>query len=62
MIESFLTEKEARNKQISIELRTKGIITIPGELFEVSRKKEINRLLAKGVFELISSNFKEIGN
>ena len=34
--ESFLTEKEARDKQISIKLRAKGIITTPGKLFAIS--------------------------
>jgi Reverse transcriptase (RNA-dependent DNA polymerase) len=61
-IESFLTEKEARDKQISIELRAKGIITTLGEPFALSRRKEIDGLLAKGVFELISSNSEEVGN
>ena len=62
MIENFLIEKEARNKQISIELRIKGIITTFSKLFEVSQRKEINKLLTKRVFKLISNNFKEIGN
>ena len=61
-IENFLTEKETRDKQISIELRAKGIIITPGELFAISRRKEINKLLVKGIFELISSNSKEISN
>ncbi len=61
-IKNFLTEKETRDKQISVELRAKGIITTPGKLFVISQRKEINELLVKGVFELISSNSKEISN
>ena len=61
-IEIFLIKKETRDKQISIELRAKGIITTPGEPFAISRRKEIDGLLVKGVFELIFSNSKEIDN
>jgi len=35
-IENFLIEKKTRDKQISIELRAKGIIIILGELFAIS--------------------------
>ena len=62
IIETFLTEKKTRDKQILIELRAKSIITILGEPFVISRRKEIDRLLTKEVFELILSNFREIGN
>ena len=51
--EAFLTEKEARDRQLSVELRAKGIINTPGEPFVLSRKKEINGLLEKGVFKLV---------
>ena len=61
-VKTFLTEKETRDKQISIELRAKGIIITPGKLFAISRRKEINGLLAKGIFELIPGNSREIGN
>jgi len=61
-IENFLTEKKTRNKQISIELCAKGIIITLSELFAISRRKKINKLLIKGIFELISSNSKEINN
>jgi hypothetical protein len=44
IVESFFTEKEARDKQISIDLRTKDMITISSKLFELFRRKEINRL------------------
>ena len=61
-IENFLIEKKTRDKQILIELRAKSIIITPGELFAISRRKEINRLLVKSIFELIFSNSKEINN
>ena len=35
-IESFLTKKKAKNKQISIKLRIKGVIITFGELFAIS--------------------------
>ena len=62
MVKVFLTEKEARDRQTSIELRAKGVITTPGGLFAFSRRKEIDGLLARGVFELISGDSREIGD
>ena len=50
----FLTEKEKRDRQLAIELRAKGVITAPGLPFEESRRKEIDSLLGKGVFKLVS--------
>ena len=52
-LEAFLTKKETRDRQLSIELRAKGIINTPSELFTLSRKKEINGLLEKEVFKLV---------
>ena len=62
IIENFLTEKKTRDKQILIKLRAKNIIITFGKLFVISQKKEINKLLIKGVFKLISNNFKKINN
>jgi reverse transcriptase-like protein len=62
IIEVFLAEKEARDRQTSIELRAKGVITTPGGPFIFSRRKEIDGLLARGVFELISGDSPEIGD
>jgi hypothetical protein len=58
--EIFLTEKEARDRQLSVELRTKGIITTPGDPFQYSRRKEIDGLVARGVFQLIPRDSPEI--
>ena len=62
IVDVFFTEKEARDRQTSIELRAKGIITSPGGPFSFSRRKEIDGLLARGVFELISGHSREIGD
>ena len=53
---------KTRDKQILIKLYIKSIIIIPGELFIISQKKEIDKLLIKGIFKLIFSNSKEINN
>jgi hypothetical protein len=53
---SFLTEKEQRDKQLAIDLRAKGVITTPGQPFEVSRRKEIDSLLGKGVFRIVQGS------
>jgi hypothetical protein len=55
-----LTKKETRDRETSIKLRDKGIITTLGGPFALSRRKEIDGLLARGVFELISNNSREI--
>ena len=53
---------KTRDKQILIKLYIKNIIITPGELFAISQKKEIDKLLIKGIFKLIFSNSKEINN
>jgi hypothetical protein len=58
----YLTEKENRDRELSLELRQKGIITTLGEPFEASRRKEIEGLIARGVFEIIDSDSEEIRN
>jgi hypothetical protein len=57
-----LTKKENRDKELSLKLRQKGIITTLGELFKASRRKEIKGLITRGVFEIINSDSKEIRN
>lgn len=49
----FITAKEKCDIEISKQLRSQGIIKIPGLPFELSRKQEIDGLIARGVFELI---------
>jgi hypothetical protein len=58
----YLTEKENRDRELSLELRQKGIIITLGELFKASRRKEIKGLITRGVFEIINSDSKEIRN
>jgi len=52
-IEQFLIEKETRDIKFSIELCAKGIILTLGRLFKLSRRTEIDELLARGVFKII---------
>ncbi|KAI0992684.1 hypothetical protein K3495_g15501, partial [Podosphaera aphanis] len=59
---TFFSEKEKRDRKISLELRAKGIITTSGTPFELSRKKEMDSLLEKGVFEFVHREAKEIGD
>lgn len=56
----FITAKENFDLELSKQLRSQGIIKIPGLPFELSRKQEIDGLIARGVFELIpwTNDFK----
>jgi len=54
LISIFLIKKEKRDRQLVIELRAKGVITALRLLFKESRRKEIDSLLGKGVFKLVS--------
>jgi len=56
----WIIEKETRDKQLSIELRVKGVITTLGGLFLFSRQKEIDRLLARRVFKMIQRDTEEL--
>ena len=60
-IEQFLTEKETRDIEFSAELRAKGIISTLGRPFELSRRTEIDGLLARGVFKMIHKDDLSIG-
>ena len=62
VIELFLTEKEDRDRKTSLELRAKGVITTLGSLFALSRRVEINGLIARGVFKIIPRNPLEVRN
>ncbi|PVH83472.1 hypothetical protein DL98DRAFT_615736 [Cadophora sp. DSE1049] len=48
--EAFLTEKETRDRQLSIELRASGKITTPGPPFQQSRRTEYEAFIKRGVF------------
>jgi hypothetical protein len=47
---TFLTEKEKTDFDLSLKLRREGVITTPRQPFELSDKKEIDALVAQGVF------------
>lgn len=51
MNEAFLSTKEKGDLEIALDLRQKGIITTPGQPFELSDQSEIDNLVARGVFE-----------
>ena len=48
--EVFLTEKETRDRELSIKLRAKGKITALGPPFQQSRRTEYEALIKRGVF------------
>lgn len=62
VIDTFISEKEKRDRELSLKLRAQAIITTPGKPFELSRKNEMDSLLVQGVFELISQDAEEIGD
>jgi hypothetical protein len=48
--EQFVTAKEKGDLELSLKLRREGVITKPGPPFQASDKKEIDALVARGVF------------
>jgi hypothetical protein len=52
-MEAFVTKREQDDMAIAIELCTKGIITTPGPPFQTSQNREIDGLIARGVFEFV---------
>lgn len=52
-IMAFLTQKEKDDAELAKQLRYEGKITTPGEPFELSRKTEVDSLIAGGVFEFV---------
>ncbi|KAI0998086.1 hypothetical protein K3495_g10103 [Podosphaera aphanis] len=50
----FISLKESNDLKLSQELRSKGVITTPGKPFELSRRKEIDGLIARQVFKFLS--------
>lgn len=56
----YLTEKKARAHQLSRQLRSEGKIITLGAPFEQSRQKEMDGLLAQGVYEVIDGNAVEL--
>jgi hypothetical protein len=50
---AFMTNKEQADMELLIKLREEGTITTPGLSFEQSQTKEIEGLIARGVFEFV---------
>lgn len=50
---TFISSKEASDRELAIKLRREGIIKTAGEPFEASQKLEIDGLTSRKVFELI---------
>ncbi|KDN61195.1 hypothetical protein CSUB01_12550, partial [Colletotrichum sublineola] len=51
---AFLSPKEQADLILAQQLRSKGIITTPGEPFEESTKREISALMDRDMFEIIT--------
>jgi hypothetical protein len=50
---ALMTNKERADMELSIKLRSDGFITTPGSPFKQSQNKEIDGLIAKGVFDFV---------
>ncbi|KAF7174588.1 hypothetical protein CNMCM6106_009330 [Aspergillus hiratsukae] len=50
---ALMTNKERADMELSVKLRNEGVITTPGLPFEQSQNKEIEGLIAKGVFDFV---------
>ncbi|KAJ6050709.1 uncharacterized protein N7446_010818 [Penicillium canescens] len=50
---ALMTSKERADMELSIRLRNEGVITTPGSPFEQSQNKEIEGLIARGVFDFV---------
>jgi hypothetical protein len=50
---ALMTSKERADMELSIKLRNEGVITTPGSPFEQSQNKEIEGLIARGVFDFV---------
>ncbi|KAI0993522.1 hypothetical protein K3495_g14662 [Podosphaera aphanis] len=56
VITTFLSQKEELDQELSKKLRAEKIITDPNLPFFLSRQKEINGLISKGVFEIVTDS------
>ena len=57
-----MTQKEKDDYDLALKLRRDGIITTPGEPFEMSDDQEITSLISRGVFKFERYNPNEHGN
>lgn len=53
LMTTFLTSKEKLDRELVKELRSHGVITTKGQPFQLSRNKEIEGLIEKGVFKFV---------
>ncbi|KAI0994279.1 hypothetical protein K3495_g13903, partial [Podosphaera aphanis] len=53
---AYLTAKEKSDIELSIKLRKDGIISTPGEPFEISTQQEIKGLIERGVFTFVQKD------
>ncbi|KAI0994429.1 hypothetical protein K3495_g13753 [Podosphaera aphanis] len=51
---SFITNKEIADRDLAVNLRSRGVITTPGAPFEAAQKQEIDNLIARGVFDFVN--------
>ncbi|KAI0991966.1 hypothetical protein K3495_g16220, partial [Podosphaera aphanis] len=56
VITTFLSQKEELDQELSKKLRAEKIITDPNPPFFLSRQKEIDGLISKGVFEIVTDS------
>ena len=57
---AFLSQKENRDREFTLELREKGIITAPENPFILSRRKEMDGLMVPGFYELVCRDDEEL--
>jgi hypothetical protein len=50
---AFIIKKEESDLELAKDLRRKGVITTPRQLFQESQQREINSLITRGVFEFV---------
>ena len=50
---AFITKKEESDLELAKDLRQRGVITTPGQLFQESQQQEIDSLITRGVFEFV---------
>jgi hypothetical protein len=50
VFDSFITNKTESDLQLVLKLCSEGLITIPGSLFKISQKQEINSFIARKIF------------
>jgi hypothetical protein len=52
-VSAFLTQKEKDDLALAVKLRADGVVTTPGNPFELSDRTEMESLMANGTFEVL---------